>query len=79
MILSHLDIYSCRIIAEEQKISVRDDRVDPGLKEHTSVFLLTSVHNTDVTFSVFLQLDGEIFADSCLSLALGKKYKQQNI
>lgn len=73
MILSHLDSYSCRRIAKEQKIRVRDDGADPGLKEHSSV--LTSVHNTDLMFSFFLQMDGNKFADECLSLAFGRNYK----
>lgn len=73
MILSHLDSYSCRRIAKEQKIHVRDDGADPGFKEHSSV--LTSVHNTDLMFSFFLQMDGNIFADECLSMAFGRNYK----
>lgn len=36
----------------ENHVSVRDDRVDPGLEENSSV--LTSIHNTEATLSIFL-------------------------
>lgn len=60
MILSRLDIYSCRMIAEEQKIMSVSEMMGwtQVLKEHSSV--LTSAHNTGTILSVFLKPDGEI-------------------